>query len=166
MRELASVEEIGQALEWICGVLRERRVPFQVVGGLAAHVFGASRPVVDIDMYAPLSEHPELLPALAAATVWGPQHYRDESWDLVFMKLDHGRVRIEIGDSSANPRLFDQIAQRWTDQRIDFSRSVQHTAFGVCVPVIPKQELIAYKTALNRDVDLVDIAQIAAAERS
>lgn len=165
MRELASIEEIGQALKWIGGILREQCVPFQIVGGLAAHAFGGSRPVVDIDLYAPLAEHPELLQVLAAATVWGPQHYRDETWDLVFMKLDHGRVRIEIGDSSANPQYFDQIAQRWTNQRIDFTCSTQHTVFGVQVPVIPRQELIAYKEALNRDVDLIDIAQIATADR-
>lgn len=166
MRELATTKEIAQALDWICEILRGQRVPFQIVGGLASHVFGASRPIVDIDLYAPLTEHPEMMPILGPATVWGPRHYRDACWDLVFMKLDHGKVRIEIGDSSANPRYFDQLTQRWTDQRIDFTRSVQHKAFGIRVPVIPKPELIAYKTALNRDVDLIDIAQITAADES
>lgn len=158
MRQLAEADEIGAALRWVRGALDRAGVPFQVVGGLAARAHGGTRPVVDVDLYAPLGT--EAVDAMRDRLVWGPQRLRDDCWDLVFLKADHGRVRIEVGDVDSGPRYFDRSRHVWTDQEIDLRRSVARRVFGVEMPVMPLNDLLAYKTALGRDVDRIDVAQL------
>lgn len=153
----------GPALDWIVTILDAQEVPYQVVGGLAAHAHGGSRPLNDIDLYAPLAGRHGLLQSLAPRTVWGPERFRDEAWDLVFMKLDFNGVRIEIGDSAPAPRYFDRQRSRWADQVIDFDASERISVFDVCVSVMPLQELLGYKAALGREVDLIDIKELTGA---
>jgi hypothetical protein len=163
MRPLAGDRDITGALTWVVSALGRHHVPFQVVGGLAAHAHGGRRPIVDLDFYAPLAGADSFLAEIAEHVVWGPEDYQDESWRLRFMKIDYGPVRIEIGDTSGEPEFFDPVAHRWVLQHIDFSRSVSRTAFGVVLPVMPLEDLLNYKAALNRPVDLLDIAELTAA---
>ncbi|MGK5741543.1 hypothetical protein [Micromonospora sp. URMC 103] len=163
MRQLADDRDIDRALTWIVSVLRRHRVPFQIVGGLAAYAYGGRRPIVDLDFYAPLADADSFLAEIAEHTVWGPEDYQDDSWKLRFMKIDYGPVRIEIGDTSSEPELFDRIAHRWVRQHIDFTRSTSRTAFGMVLPVMPLEELLSYKAALSRPVDLLDIEELTAA---
>lgn len=77
------------------------------------------------------------------------------------MRIDYGPVRIEIGDTCGNPRYFDRVKGEGADQMIDFTRFTAVEIFGVEVPVIPLPDLLAYKAALKREVDLLDIAELA-----
>ena len=95
-------------------------------------------------------------------TVWGQAHYRDDAWDLVFMKIDFAGVRIEIGDASSSPQYFDAGRGCWVDQGVDFSRSQRRTVQGVAVEVMPLAELLRYKRALARPVDLADVEELTA----
>ena len=95
-------------------------------------------------------------------TVWGPAHYRDDAWDLVFMKIDFAGVRIEIGDASSSPQYFDAGRGCWVAQGVDFSRSQRRTVHGVAVEVMPLAELLRYKRALARPVDLADVEELTA----
>lgn len=149
----------ASALAWVVDLLRRHRIPFQAVGGLAARAYGATRPLVDLDFYLPMERLPELLPEIAPHLVWGPEHHRDESWDITFVKLSYAGQPIEFGDS-ADAYLFDRAAGAWTRQEIDFQRSEWREVLGVRVPVIPRTELIAYKRQLDRDVDRLDLEEI------
>lgn len=157
---MKSQERVRPALEWIVGVFDRCGVPYQVVGGLAALAHGGSRPLHDIDLYAPLTGQGHLLEAIANHTVWGPQHFRDESWDLVFMKLQFDGMRLEIGDTSSQPRYFDRQRNVWVVQDIDFDASERRTVFGVTLSVIPLHQLLDYKAALGRPVDREDIRDL------
>jgi hypothetical protein len=68
----------GEALGWIVEVLRRADVPFQVVGGLAARAFGATRPLADLDFYVPTSRLDEIADLAAAQISRPPLSYRDE----------------------------------------------------------------------------------------
>ncbi|GIH13884.1 hypothetical protein [Rugosimonospora africana] len=96
MRPLADDRDIATALTWVVSALRRQHVPFQVVGGLAAHAYGDRRPIVDLDFYAPLV---------------------------------------------AADGFLTEIAEH----------------------IVPLKDLPSYKAALNRPVDLLDIAELTAA---
>lgn len=147
------------ALAWVVDLLQRHGISFQAVGGLAARAYGATRPLVDLDFYIPMERFPELLPEISPYVVWGPEHFRDESWDVTFVKLSYAGQPIEFGDRT-RAYFFDRSAGAWMRQEIDFERSIWCEVLGVRVPVIPRAELIAYKRQLGRDVDRLDLDEI------
>lgn len=157
-------ETIHRALAWLDTLLRRYDVPYQVVGGLAAQAYGATRPLVDIDLYIPFDKARPALEEMQPYIVRQPLPHRSDSWDLVYLALDYQGAYIEIGDTSTNPRFFNRIDQRWEAQQIDFASSCIVHLYGVELPVMPRSELVRYKTMLDREVDHQDIAEITAKE--
>lgn len=149
----------GRALGWIVDVLRRAEVPFQVVGGLAARAYGATRPLADLDFYVPTSRLDDVADATAARVSRLPSPYQDECWDLTFMKLDYEGRQIEIGGADG-ARYFDRQAGLWREAGIRFDVSVERRIFGILLPVMPLEQLIEYKQRLDRDVDRQDVAEI------
>jgi hypothetical protein len=138
-----------------------------VVGGLAARVYGATRPLVDIDPYVPTARLPEIAAAAsdpAVHLVRPPTPYQDAAWDLRFLALDHAAQRIELGGAD-EARYFARRASCWPDAAMDFARSGRRPVLGRLVPVMPRTELVAYKWALSREVDRLDPAELEATER-
>jgi hypothetical protein len=129
---------------------------------LAARAYGAHRGLADIDIYVPFNEADGLLEEVRPHVAWGPEHFVDDSWDITFVKIDYRGQRIELGDSSTEPKFFNRKKRRWEVQRIDYEHSSIVEVFGVEVPVMPKDELIRYKSALGREVDAANIEQITA----
>ena len=157
MKALSDEEGVRRALAWIVAILRKHGLPFQVVGGLAARAYGATRPIADIDLYVPLDRASAFLVEIAPFNVWGPERYEDAHWSLVFLKIDYEGQRIEIGDSSSSPRIFNVGGGHWLDQVIDYENAQVKRILGVDVPVMPCRELVRYKLCLAREVDLADV---------
>lgn len=158
-------QKIGTALNWIISLFNRYEIPHQICGGLAAKAYGATRPLVDIDFYAPLQESPhfqvfmdEIKPYLVRE--WGP--HLSASWDIIYLALNYRGMHVEIGESSTHPRFYNHRDGRWEEQCIDYAASTHMHLYGVEVAIMPKDELIAYKAMLNREVDLLDLAQITA----
>jgi hypothetical protein len=148
-----------QALRWIVDILNKRHMPFQIVGGLAARAYGATRPLHDIDLYIPMKRFSDLYPDVAGYVIWGPEHQKDGYWDLVYVKIDYDGQRIEMGDAD-NTRIYDAKTQTWIKQEIDFACSEMIEVYRVVVPVMPKAQLIEYKAILSREVDDIDLRQM------
>jgi hypothetical protein len=162
-------QQIGQALRWIVSLLSQYAIPYQICGGLAAQAYGATRPLVDIDIYAALQERPhfdELLRELQPYVVraWGP--HLSASWDITYLALNYLGVPIELAEATNHPRFYNHQEGRWEDQRIDFLASTAVSVYGVDVLVMPRDELLAYKAMLDRDVDRLDLAQLTGAPGS
>lgn len=153
-------QKISQSLNWIVSILNRHQIPYQIIGGLAAKAYGAKRPLVDIDLYAQLDEAQAALEEMKPNVIRNPSPYRSTSWDVTYMALDYCGVLIEIGDSSTNPRIYNQLGQCWEPLLFDFTKSTLMNLYDVEVTVMPKDELIRYKAMLNREVDLLDIQQI------
>ncbi len=153
---------IGEVLRWIVDVLAASRVPYQLVGGLAAHAYGARRDLVDIDFYIDGSGFAAIVPLVQEQHVFGPVHYRDAIWDLVYMQLTYGSWQIELA-AAETARFYDSDGQVWVDANIDFRAAEMCDMYGLTVAVIPKTKLIDYKLRLGREVDLIDIEQMKAA---
>lgn len=156
-------EQISHALRWIVELLNRHGVPYQIVGGLAAQAYGATRPLVDIDLYIPLQQadgQPGALEEMRPYMVREPLPHKSAAWDLVYLALEYDGVLIEIGDSSTNPRFFNRIHQRWEQQEIDYRAGVAATVYGVDVLVMPRAELLRYKLMLDREVDALDLDEL------
>ena len=153
----------SQTLGWIVDLLQRLEIPFQAVGGLAAHAYGATRPLADLDFYIPTARLADIAHAAAPYLVRPPSHHRDESWDLVFMKIEYQGHEIELAGAEG-ARFFNRRAGQWQDANINFDESVGCSMFGVSVPVMPLAQLIAYRRGLNRAVDQEDVAELVAAE--
>jgi hypothetical protein len=159
-------EKIGQALRWIVSLLTRYEIPYQICGGMAAKAYGATRPLVDIDFYAALQGSPhfqEFLKEIHPYRIreWSP--HLSASWDIIYLALNYQGMQIEIGEATTNPRFYNHRDGRWEQQRIDFLASIPLHLYGVEVMVMPKDELLAYKAMLAREVDQLDIAQLTAA---
>ena len=75
-------QKIGQALNWIVSLLNHHNIPHQIVGGLAAKAYGAQRPLVDIDLYAPLDKAQAALEEMKPYIVRELLPHLSASWDL------------------------------------------------------------------------------------
>lgn len=152
------------ALAWITRLLAERHIPFQAVGGLAARAWGATRPLADLDFYVPTARLAEIAGVIAgsgaAHIIREPESYRDASWDLTFLAIDHRGQKIELGGADG-AKYFDRGVHCWRDAAIDFEASVPRSLNGIEFPVMPLADLVAYKRALHRPVDLLDLAELA-----
>jgi hypothetical protein len=152
------LDKVKNALLWIQSILERADVPYQIVGGLAAYIYGAQRPIADIDLYIPKEDVAKLEQELAPYISKPLTHYLEGEWDLEYLQLIYQDQKIEIG-------LVPGVKIRnkdgdWVNQNIDFTTSVISEFEGVRVPLMPKTQLIQYKTLLARDVDLFDIQAI------
>ena len=153
-------QKIGEALNWIVSLLNRHAVPYQIVGGLAAKAYGASRPLVDIDIYVPMEKAQAALEEMRAYVIREPLPHLSASWELIYMALSYHGMYIEIGDSSTNPRFYNRRDQRWEPQPINFANSTIMQLYGVEVNIMPGDELLSYKAMLDREVDHIDIQEI------
>ncbi|WP_312271787.1 hypothetical protein [Pseudomonas sp.] len=85
------------ALHWIVDQLNQRRIPFLLCGGLAAHVYGARRPLNDIDLLIPADRLQEIAAAGAAVTTKPLERRCEEGWDVEYVQFKVEGVKIEIG---------------------------------------------------------------------
>jgi hypothetical protein len=159
-RPTGEATSVGAALAWIVEVFELHGVPYQVVGGLAARAYGAVRPIVDVDLYVPFELAGAALEEIRSHVYWGPEHYVDDCWDLTYLKADFRGQKVELGDSSSDPRFFDKAVGRWVPQRVHYEAGVGIELFEVRAAVMPEEELVRYKLALGREVDLSDVEQI------
>lgn len=165
MERTVREQSIHAALDWLVSLLSRQHVPYQVVGGLAAQAYGATRPLVDIDLYIPFDQAQAAIEEMQPYIVRQPLSHRSLAWDLIYLALEYQDVYIEIGDSSTAPCFYNKIDQCWQPQVIDYAASNTVRLYGVDLAVMPKAELIRYKTMLDRDVDHKDIQEINERER-
>ena len=147
------------ALLWIVGLLREHNIPFRVAGGFAARVYGVNRELADIDIDVPDEAIQTLYPLVKEYVIEGPEQYRDETWDLYLMTLSYKGQEIDLAGNTTL-KFFDREAGVWRLCSGDLTNYVEREAWGLTLPIIPKKELIAYKTKAGREVDIEDVRQL------
>lgn len=126
------------------------------VGGLAARAFGATRDLVDLDFYVPEAALPQLVQVLAPQATVVPTRVQSPHWDVSVLALEIAGCRVEFGGAES-ARWRDARTEQWHDAGVDFTRAETHSVLGVPTPLMPRDDLIAYKAALDRDVDLLDL---------
>jgi hypothetical protein len=150
-----------RAFRWIVGILEDRAIPFLLVGGLAARAHGASRDLADIDFYIPSERFRDIVAAASEYVTAGPKRVVSEHWDIALMKLEYAGQLIELG-AAEDVRIFSRPAGEWVPELVDLEDSVEKEVFGLSVPVMTRERLLAYKHRLQRPVDLADIRELEA----
>lgn len=148
-----------KAFKWIVGLLQKHNIPFQISGGFAARVYGVDRELHDIDIGIPDDRCEELYPEVKEYVRYGPAHYSDEQWDLTLMSLKYEGQKIDLAGRT-NITFFDKEIQSWIPGHRDLLKSEMKELFGIVVPIIPKDALIAYKKKLGREVDRMDVESL------
>ena len=103
------------------------------------------------------------MPRLASvgdSCIWGPEHFKDEKWDLTFAKLERYGVQIELAEAEG-AQYYSSGDCKWLDQNVAFHASERCVVLGVEIAVMSKEQLVAYKRALDRPVDRLDLHEIA-----
>jgi hypothetical protein len=148
-----------EALIWITDILKNSNIPFQISGGLAARAYGATRDLLDIDIEIPEDKFICIQDKIRNFLVFGPRQFREKPWDLMLMTLQYKNQEIDIC-GAYKVKIFNKITEKWITLTTDFSNSVMLNVLGIEIPVIPLEDLVAYKKVLAREVDIIDINQI------
>lgn len=157
-------EPLIPALHWITSLLKKNNIPFQITGGLAAHIYGCTRPVADIDIDVAVDLRSEkmkkLLPEIEPYLIFGPERYRSDTWDLALITLNYQGQEIDLCEA-LTAKIFNKNFNCWENYGVSFETAQIHKIFGLEVPVISREHLIDYKTKLAREVDVLDIEVLA-----
>jgi predicted nucleotidyltransferase len=153
------MKDTKSALKWIINLLDMNKISYQIVGGLAAKTYGASRELADIDLYVSGKDFKKICNLAKDFITWGPKIWKSEEWDCEFVKILYNEQKIEIGNSD-NTKRYDSEKHKWIKENINYEKYVLKKFLDIKIKVIPKDKLIEYKRKLNREVDIIDIQQI------
>ncbi|QUD93493.1 nucleotidyltransferase domain-containing protein [Vibrio parahaemolyticus] len=153
-------EKVKVALNWLKGLLESENIEYQIVGGLAATIHGGSREVADIDLYIHNSDAKKVLAHVSQYVSKPLTRYSEYGWDLEYFQLIYRNQKIEIG-LAQHTKIQSSLDGSWHQLEIDFSKSVFKSYQGIELQVIPVHQLVEYKRILGREVDLIDVQQLA-----
>jgi hypothetical protein len=134
-----STPEDGLALREVARRLDEAGVVWAVFAGAAAAVYGATRPLTDVDILIPLAEGDRVAALFPEAALKRQEDGAVRSIKLPGVDLVAGLTMVE-GDRAYTVDLDEQMAARRTRHEID----------SVLVPVIPPEDNILLKAVWRR----------------
>lgn len=149
-------EKVANALRWIISIFEKHNVKYQLTGGFAAHLYGATRPINDLDLDIPEEDFPKILPDINEYIIYGPAHYKNEKWDLDLITLNYKGQEIDLG-GAYKTKIFDDSKQKWIRSPADLSNVFYFEVDGIKVKTVPPHDLIEYKSLLGGDHQEVDI---------
>ena len=145
-------------LKRIAGVFQKNKIPFQITGGLAAILYGARRPLYDIDIDVYKKDIAKVRELFFDYIETDLGHISDEKFDLYLLTLNLDGVFVDISQIE-DAYVVDKDGNR-KKMDTDISKAQRVNWEGLNLTVQNKQELIEYKRLLRRDTDLMDIEQI------
>ena len=150
-----------QALKWIIGVLKDNKIKFNILGGLAAYSYGSKRMLIDIDLSMSYKDMNRLTKITEKYVVENPRSGTSSTslWKGYYMELNYKGIAIEIGEAGKT-FFFNSKSKKWEKFPDGLNQSVNKKLFGLSLPVMPKKNLISYKSKLNREVDILDLKNL------
>ena len=147
-----------EALKWIVKILNDNKIKFNVSGGLAAYVYGSKRMLVDIDISMSYRDMLKLTKITNEYVIEKPWKLSgiNSNWKCYYMELNYKGISIEMGEAK-KAEFFNKQSNKWEKFQEGLENSVKKRIFGIIIPVMPKKNLIDYKSKLNRKVDIIDL---------
>jgi hypothetical protein len=131
----------------IVGILRKYKIPFQISGWFAAKIYGSPRSLNDIDIDIPDKYMLDMLPDVRKYIIYGPSRYHDGAFDLLLTTLRYKWQEIDIWWCS-DEQIYSKHHKHRENLQHHIKISTRKKVYGLMVPIMPKQELIAYKKKL------------------
>lgn len=155
------MNKVKDALLWIVTILNRKKIPFQISGGFAAKIYGSPRPLNDIDIDIPDDSFLDIYEDIKPYLIYGPDRYIDGKWDVKLATLNYKGQEIDIAGANSC-KISNKARTDWIILPCDFSKVVYINVFGIEVPVISKDDLVAYKKELDGEHQITDIEAIGA----
>lgn len=151
------MKKTKEALHWIVWLLRAYHIPFQITGGFAANIYWSKRPLADIDIDVSDKYIFDMLPEVKKYVIYWPKHYKDWAFDMLLVTLKYKWQEIDLGGCS-DEQIYHKKYKHRENLQTNFSKVTRKKVFGLMLPIIPKEELIKYKSKNLEHTD--DIAAI------
>jgi hypothetical protein len=159
MNELNQNEK--ESLEWIISILEKHAIPYQIAGGLAARIYGSTRPLNDIDIDIPESGIAKILDDVKEFITYGPTRHIDERWNVYLVALERNGQEFDIS-AAEDAKVYDDRTREWIPIPTDPAQGNWIEYSGIKLSVMPKEELITYKSYLQGDHQQQDIRAVCA----
>lgn len=150
------MNNVREALSWIIDIIQKHNIPFQIAGGLAAKAYGSTRKLWDIDIDISETDFCKIKNDVKPSITFGPSQFKNKSWDLFLMTLNYQGQEIDISGAYYT-KIYNSKNNSWERIATDFSKVNNIEIYGLILPIIACEELIAYKKILSRPVDLLDV---------
>ncbi|OHA81468.1 MAG: hypothetical protein A2675_03280 [Candidatus Yonathbacteria bacterium RIFCSPHIGHO2_01_FULL_51_10] len=154
-------EKTVNALRWIVEILTKNEIPYRIGGGFAAHIYGSTRSINDIDVSLSGKYFSAIIPEVSNYITAGPKHYSNEKWDCDTLSLDYNGQEIDITDVDTL-RMSNKEEIEWVQVKDTYRRfpGIMMSIEGVNVSLMDPRDLVAYKKHLGGDHQLVDIESV------
>jgi hypothetical protein len=142
--------KIQNALDWIIPILQHKQVPFHITGGFAAHLYGATRPINDIDIDMPTACLDSVTPEVREFMDVAPQRHKDTTWDLYVATLNYQGQLIDL-TGNTDAYVCNKTSGAWDSLEMNFNEINWIEAYGHQLPVQNTRDLISYKLKIAYD---------------
>ncbi len=138
-------------------MFKELGLRYHLCGGAAARVYGATRPLNDLDFEVPDAALPTVEQALESYVKFPCERFRDAKWDLLMVQFEINGQWVDI--SGADSGLMTNLAKtEWVSAASEFTRDEVIKIGNIHCCVMPVDDLITYKRLLDYDHQQHDIA--------
>ena len=149
------------ALKWIIEILDRYEVPYRIGGGFAAHVYGATRSINDIDITFPGKYFPIIIPEISDYITYDFGHSQDEKWDCAGLTIEYEGQEIDVADIDTL-KMSNKEKIEWLQTKDNFRKypNIVMDVEGIKVSLIDPRDLVAYKKHLDGEHQIVDIKAV------
>lgn len=155
---ISQMRDTKKAFLWIVDILERNKVVYKISGGFVARIYGVKRELADIDIEVPERDLSIIARETKSYIKFGPERYKDESWDLELLTLEYEGQEIDIACAEAT--IFNQETKQWEKTVSDLQDANLMEVYGKIIPIEKMDTLISYKNKLGRDVDIEDVNQL------
>lgn len=149
------------ALKWIVNILNKHQIPYRIGGGFAAHMYGATRQINDIDITFPGKYFSVIIPEIYEYITYDLKNHIDKKWDCNGLTVKYDDQEIDMTDIDTL-RMSNKEETKWLQTKDNFRKypNIILNIEDMEVSIIDPRDLIAYKKHLNGEHQLVDIKAV------
>jgi hypothetical protein len=159
MSALPFPRKVTNALHWIVTILEHEAIPYQLLGGLAARFYGATRAINDIDLDIGEKDFPKIIERTREYVHFRPEVVISSEWMVLMVSLIYEEQLIEITNGDFQ-KIYDDESSEWKVFRYDLHDVVcvpwQHRTLRLMTP----EKMALYKKLLHGPNQAHDIEAI------